>query len=93
MELKNSMYWQRIFILFALGAAGVFSALPIVPQLIAATGQEPPLPMAVIQALSTVQSLVILFAMVMLGGWASPKVKLGTPIVDAFKQGVEKPGA
>jgi len=84
MEASKKTYWLRIAIVFALGFLGVLSALPILPKLLMATGQEPPVPMFVLQALSTIQSSVILAAMVMLGAWLSPKIVLGTPVIDAF---------
>ena len=62
----------------------MLSALPLIPKLILATGQEPPLPIFVIQAASMLQSSILLFAMVLLGAWLSPKVNLGAPVIDAF---------
>ncbi len=84
MESNNGRYWTRILVLFAAGLAGVLSAIPIIPKLIAASGEEPPLPMALIQAASVVQSSAILFGMVLLGAWLSPKVDLGTPLIDTY---------
>lgn len=86
MTIVEKIDWRQVAILFALGMVGVFSALPMIPVLISASGQEPSLPMFVIQGLSTLQSGVILFAMVILGDYLSPKVNLGAPLVEAWLQ-------
>lgn len=84
MSMVIKINWRQVAILFALGMVGVFSALPMIPAFISASGQEPPLPMFVIQMLSTLQSAVILFALVILGAYLAPKVNLGAPILDAW---------
>lgn len=86
MPIVKTINWRKVAILFALGVVGILSAIPLVPALIAASGQEPPLPMFVIQVLSTLQSSLILLAMVVLGAYCSPRVSLRTPLVDAWLQ-------
>lgn len=82
--MPNKIVWSKVAFLFILGFLGVLSTLPIIPELIAATGQKPSLPMPVIQAISLVQSSMILIAMVVVGTWLSPKINLGTPLMDAY---------
>ena len=81
---EGRKHWLRVATLSILGIAGVLSALPLIPQLLQITGQEVPIPMAVLYAISTVQSSAMVIAMVFLGVWVSPKVKLGTPLIDAY---------
>jgi membrane protease YdiL (CAAX protease family) len=84
METAKKIYWPRVAILFFAGFLGVLSSLPLLPQLVKASGEALPIPMPLFQALSIIQSSVILFAMVMLGTWLAPKICLGTPVLDAF---------
>lgn len=86
MTIVKKIDWRKVAILFASGMVGVFSAWPMISALISVSGQEPPLPMFVIQSLSTLQSGVILFAMVILGAYLSSKVNLGAPLVEAWLQ-------
>lgn len=86
MRQAKKLFWYRVAILTVAGALGVLSILPMIPQLIALGGEPLPVPIWLIQTVSLLQSLVLLFAMVMLGAWLSPKVSLGTPIIDAWLQ-------
>ena len=83
----NELYWRRIIAIFGLGFLGVLSSLPVTPKLIEITGQEPPIPIPVIQAASVLQSSILLLGMVFLGAWLTPKLNLGTPILDFFLRG------
>jgi membrane protease YdiL (CAAX protease family) len=77
-------YWFRVVILSVLGLVGVLSAIPLIPKLIQISGQQAPLPLAVLYIISTVQSSALVIAMVLLGAWASPKVNLRTPYIDSY---------
>ncbi len=84
MKEDRREYWFKILILSTLGFVGVLSALPLIPKLMLISGQEAPLPMPVLYVVSTFQSSVFVVAMVFLGAWVSPKVNLGTPLIDAY---------
>lgn len=84
MTNNKHLYWRRVLILFLLGFLGVVSFAPVIPKLTEISGQASPLPMFLIQVIATAQSSILLFAMVMLGAWLSPKVNLGTPVLDAW---------
>ena len=86
MEVSKKIIWFRVIVIFALGVVGILSMLPIIPKLLAASGQAPPFSMFIVQAISVLQSAVILMVMVMLGAWLSPKIGLGTPLLDAYLQ-------
>ncbi|MDF2179767.1 CPBP family intramembrane metalloprotease [Aliiglaciecola sp. CAU 1673] len=80
-------YWQRTLILILAGFAGILSALPLIPNLLDLAAESPPFPIPVIQAISTLQSTIVLIAMVFIGAKMAPKAGLGTPIVDAWLVG------
>ena len=84
MTEQRKAYWLKFIILFGLGFAGVLSALPLIPQLLQISGQQSPLPVSLLYAISAFQSSALLIAMIFLGIWAAPKVELGTPIIDAW---------
>lgn len=84
MNEEGRKHWLRVAILSILGITGVLSTLPLIPQLLLITGQDAPIPMAALYAISTVQSSAMVIAMVLLGAWVSPKVNLGTPFIDAY---------
>ncbi len=84
MDASKNIYWKKVVFIFVFGLVGILSALPMIPKLVATSGQEAPMPIGLVQAISTLQSSVILFAMVMLGAWSSPKVNLGAPILDSY---------
>jgi len=83
---QKKMYWYRVIIIFAFGVFGVLSFLPVIPKLVALSGQELPFPISVVQLISVLQSSLYLVLMVLLGAWLSPKVNLGAPLIDAFIQ-------
>ncbi len=84
MKEARRYYWLKVVFLSALGIAGVLTAMPIIPKLIQISGQQAPLPLAVLYIISTVQSSALVIAMVFLGLWASPKVNLQTPFIDSY---------
>ncbi len=86
MPITNKINWRKVAILFVLGVIGVLSAIPMIPDLIAASGQEVPLSMGFLQVISTLQSSAILLVLVVLGAYFSPRVNLHTPLVDAWLQ-------
>lgn len=71
-------------VLFLLGAIGIASVLPLIPNLISLTGEAPPIPVFALQVISFAQSCVLLIITVGLGLWLAPKVNLQTPIIDAL---------
>lgn len=70
--------------LFSLGILGVFTVLPLIPQLLAM--QSAPLPMSVdmILLISVLQMSLLLFLMIWLGSIFSKKVGLTSPIIFAL---------
>ncbi len=86
-EPTKPRFWGKVGLLFLAGFAGVLSALPLIPQLMGLTGSEPPVPMLLIQVVSTLQTSVLLFVMVFLGARLAPGLGLGTPLVDAWLDG------
>ncbi|WP_323813431.1 CPBP family intramembrane glutamic endopeptidase [Cellvibrio sp. NN19] len=76
--LKPAIY------LFILGFAGVVSIAPLIPKLLALQPEPLPIPMAAIQALTILQSSVLLFLMVWLGGICANKVGLAAPVIAAI---------
>ena len=73
--------------LFGLGFVGIVSALPIIPRLIALQAEAPPIPVPVLQLLSSLQSSVLLIGLVVLGIVFAGKVKLSAPILVALAKG------
>lgn len=71
------------FLLFFLGFLGVLSILPLIPQLLELQAEKPPMPLWVIQAVSVIQSSVLLFIMVCLGAVFSKKVAFASPVIQA----------
>ncbi|MEM9776964.1 MAG: CPBP family intramembrane glutamic endopeptidase [Chloroflexota bacterium] len=84
MTKNNQLDWMQILFVFLGGFVGVLSTLPLLPQLISNSGQSLPVPIAVVQTVSVIQSSVILLLLVVLGGWLAPKINLGTPVLSAF---------
>ena len=78
---------KKISFLFMIGFLGVLSTLPLIPQLLASQPEPPPIPLYVVQLVSVIQSAVLLLGMVLLGYYFAPKIKLETPIFDAFLNG------
>jgi membrane protease YdiL (CAAX protease family) len=70
--------------LFLLGFLGVLSIIPLIPQLLAAQPEKPPLSVEVIQLIVVVQSSVLLIFMVWVGSVFSNKVGLKAPVVLAI---------
>lgn len=68
-------------LLYFLGFIGVLSVLPLIPQLLDLQPEKPPMSMGVIQAISVLQSSVLLMLMVWLGAVFSKKVGLTTPVI------------
>lgn len=71
-------------LLYFLGFIGVVSVLPLIPQLLDLQPEKPPMPVGVIQAISVLQSSVLLMLMVWLGAVCSKKVGLTTPVIWAI---------
>lgn len=71
-------------VLFTLGFVGVISALPLIPQLLALQPEQPPIPLFLLQILSTLQSSVILGGLIALGLYCAPKVALDAPIIRGY---------
>lgn len=70
-------------LLFTLGFIGVLSILPLIPQLLELQAEKPPMPVWAIQAISVIQSSVLLFIMIWLGAVFSKKVTLTSPVIHA----------
>jgi hypothetical protein len=83
-KTTHSILNQRTAILFILGFTGVLSLIPFVTSVLETSGQSLPLPIIALQIISVLQSSVLLAAMVLLGAWLAPKVKLSTPLIDLY---------
>ncbi|MBK8187415.1 MAG: CPBP family intramembrane metalloprotease [Cellvibrio sp.] len=68
-------------LLYFLGFIGILSVLPLIPQLLAASPEKPPMSVGAIQAISVLQSSVLLLLMVLLGAVCAKKVGLTTPVI------------
>lgn len=74
-------------VLFGLGFLGVLSALPLIPQLMTIRPEGSPLPVPVLQLLSTIQSSVILAGFVAVGLVFARKTNLAAPALAALARG------
>jgi hypothetical protein len=75
---------RKSVILLLLGSVGIASVLPVIPNLVALTGELPPVSNATLQAASFAQSCFLLAIAVVLGVWLAPKANLETPLIDAL---------
>lgn len=75
---------RKSVILFLLGSVGIASVLPVIPSLVALTGEVPPVSNVTLQAISFAQSCFLLVIAIVIGVWLAPKANLETPLIDAL---------
>ena len=83
LETRNFTILKSL-VLFSVGAIGIASILPILPNLVSLTGEELPIPLDALKAVYFVQSGVFLIIAISVGMWLAPKVHLSTPVLDAL---------
>lgn len=79
--MKN---YKQICVLWLLGLLGTISVLPVVPQLIALQNQPIPFSILQVQAITFVQSGVLILVAVIIGSIFSLKVNLSAPVLVAI---------
>lgn len=75
---------QLLLLLFVLGFIGILSSLPMTPLLLNHLGEEPDIPVILLQVITALQSTLILLLFLFIGHAAASRVSLQAPLLTAL---------